>query len=156
MKTLAILAATALATAAVPAVAKAPGASIQAQQTIDPGTVVLAADGSELGRLEGSRTNADGEAEVVIRDSMGEKRAIPAAAVALHGEKLHATWSAAEFRSAPALVPMSGGLAVGASGTRGPRTDPDNRQTPADQPGFRLDDEDPTRLPAAEQQQAPR
>lgn len=157
MKTLPILAATALAAMAAPAVANVPAAAIQAQQTVEPGTVVMAADGSELGRLEGSRTNVGGVAEVVVRDADGQRRAIPTTAVTLHGDNLHTTWSADQFRSAPVLVPAAGVPAVGATGADGPRGDASELRSSTrigEGPGGTLV-EDPTRRTEVQQQQAP-
>lgn len=157
MKTLPILAATALAAMAAPVVAKVPATAIQAQQVVERGTVVLAADGSELGRLEGSRTNVDGVAQVVVRDADGQRRAIPTTAVILQGDNLLATWSAAQFRSAPVLIPATGVPAVGATGADGPHGDASQLRT-----GTHLDTragdtlvEDPTRRTEVDQQQAP-
>lgn len=157
MKTLTIIAATALTAIAAPAVAKAPAPAIQAQQVVEPGTVVLAADGSELGRLEGSRTNMDGDAEVVVRDADGHMRALPTTAVTVQGDSLRASWTPGQFRSAPVLVPVAGVSAVGASGNRGPRGDASQLRA-----STRLGEgpdgtliEDPTRRTEVQQQQAP-
>jgi hypothetical protein len=156
MKTLTIIAATAISAMAAPAIAKAPPAAIHTQQVVQPGTMVMAADGSELGRLEGSRTNTAGEAEVVIRGADGQRRAIPTTAVTLNGDELRATWTAAQFRSAPVLVPMAAATAVGSGANQGARPDPQDIQGRVNQPGPEEPVlEDPTRRPEIEQQQAP-
>ena len=138
--------------------ASPPPAAIQAQTVVvEPGTVVFAVDGSELGRLEGSRTNIDGVAEVVVRDADGQRRAIPTTAVTLRDDSLRATWTAAQFRSAPVLIPVAGVPAVGATGADGPHPDASQLRT-----GTHLDTrlgetllEDPTRRTEVDQQQAP-
>lgn len=142
---------------AAPAVASPPPAAIQDQTVVvEPGTVVLAVDGSELGRLEGSRTNMDGVAEVVVRDADGQMRAVPTTAVTLRDDGLYATWTAAQFRSAPVLIPTAG-PAVGATGADGPHPDASQLRT-----GTHLDTrlgetllEDPVRRTEVDQQQAP-
>lgn len=156
MKTLPILAATALASMAVPAIA-APAAPVaERQQVIQPGTVVWASDGSELGRLEGSRTSVDGEAQVVIRDTDGNRRAIPTTAVMLHGESLRATWSPSQFRSAPVLVPANAADAAGTGGIQGGRGDPSELRNAINEPGPETPVyADPTRRTEVQQQQAP-
>lgn len=157
MKTLTILAATALAALAAPAAAHAAASPIPVRQTVEPGAVVLAADGSELGRLEGSRTSADGVAQVVVRDADGQRRAIPTTAVTLHGDELRAMWTADQFWSAPVLVPAAGVAAVGTSGNRGPRGDASQLRSSTrlgEGPGGTLI-EDPTRRTEVQQQQAP-
>ena len=122
MKTFTILGATALAALASPAVAGVPDTDVQAAQAQtgpERGAMVRGADGAGLGRLEGRRTNADGVAEIVVRDADGQLRAIPAAAVMVHGEELHANWSQGQFRSAPALSPPTATGAIRAP-TRAP------------------------------------
>lgn len=158
MKTIAILAATAMAAATAPAVAKAPGAVFQAEapQVIEPGTMVVAADGSELGRLQGSRTNADGVAQVVIMDHAGDRRGIPATAVMLHDDQLHTTWTEAQFHAAPVLVPLAGAAAVASGGNQGPRADDDHLRDRLRMPNPDTAVlEDPTRRTVVEQQQVP-
>ena len=155
MKTFTILAATALAALACPAMAGAPetgGRAAQAQAGPQRGAMVRGADGAELGRLEGRRTNADGVAEIVVRDADGQLRAIPAAAVMIHGDYLHANWSERQFREAPALSPATaaGAPATGAGGNQGPDSSSDATRPATADPG-----QDATRPTPVESQQAP-
>ena len=155
MKTFTILAATALAALASPAVAGVPDTDVQAAQAQtgpERGAMVRGADGAGLGRLEGRRTNADGVAEIVVRDADGQLRAIPAAAVMVHGEELHANWSQGQFRSAPALSPptATGAPATGAGGNQGPDSSTDATRPATADPG-----QDATRPTPVESQQAP-
>lgn len=127
MKTFTILAATALVAAtATPVVSEISGPTPQAQAALQRGAVVRAADGVELGRLEGRRSN-DGTPEIVVRGPDGQMRGIPAALVTIDGDSLRAGWSESQFRAAPTLVPAAvGSAATGAGGNQNPnvRTDP--------------------------------
>lgn len=156
MKTFTILAISALATATATSVASAvpevPQA--QAQAALQPGAMVRAADGSELGRLEGRRAN-DGVAEIVVRGPDGQLRGIPAAAVRIDGEELRAAWSTDQFRAAPALVAAAvGAPATGAGGNLG--ADEASRNTSGDPTARPSEEElgqDATRPAPAQQNQ---
>ena len=160
MKTFTILAAAGLAAAAAaPAVSAVPATVIPsyAQDQAGPqrGAVVRGAGGAELGRLEGRRTN-DGVAEIIVRGPDGQMRAIPASAVMVHGEDLHATWSESQFQAAEVLVPVAavGAPATGAGGNQGPGPESDATRLPTADPD-RDELQDATRPTPVEQQQAP-
>ena len=160
MKTFTILAAAALAAATAPAVSAAPAtavsAHVQEQSGPQRGAVVRSAGGAELGRLEGRRTTADGAAEIVVRGEDGQMRAIPASAVMIHGDELHATWSEGQFRAAEILIPVASvaAPATGAGGNQGPGPESDTTRPRNDGPG-QDQPEDATRPTPVEQQQAP-
>lgn len=158
MKTFTILSAAALAAAvAAPAVsAAAPSEpAVQAQAGPQRGAVVRAADGTELGRLEGRRTNGDGVVEIVVRGADGQMRAIPAASVTLQGEELRASWSEGQFRAAQPLMPVNPAAApaTGAGGNQGPGPESDTTRAPSN-PG-QVEEQDVTRPTPVESQQAP-
>ena len=156
MKTFTILAAAALASAtATPVAAEFRESAQQVQPALQRGAVVRAADGSELGRLEGRRTN-DGVAEIVVRGPDGQMRGIPAAVVTIDGDELRAGWSASQFRNAPPLAPAMavGAPATGAGGNQGPDASSDTTRPAIDGPGQDVID-DPSRPTPVENQQAP-
>ena len=151
MKTFTILAATALVAAtATPVASKVAAPALQAQAALERGAVVRSADGAELGRLEGRRTN-DGVPEIVVRGADGQLRGIPAAAVTIDGAELRAGWSVAQFQGAPPLLPAAvGAPATGAGGNQGPDSSTDATRAPGQQPL-----QDATRPTPVENQQAP-
>lgn len=156
MKTFTILAAVGMAAASLaPAASAAPAPPAHAQEGPQQGAVVLSADGAELGRLEGRRSN-DGVAEIIVRGEDGRLRAIPASAASAHGDMLHTTWSRGQFAAAEVLLPVAAvaAPATGAGGNQGPGSETDATRAPADGPG-QEGQQDATRPTPVEQQQAP-
>ena len=148
MKSLAIISAVVLAASAAAPLALA-------QDGPGVGARVIASDGTTLGRLEGRRGQGD-RMELMVRGEDGAMRAIPAAAVTPHGDMLHASWTAAQFRAAQAIMtPGAPGNAGSGGGNQGPMPNQNTADPAGGQPSASGVQEDATRPATPEQTQAP-
>lgn len=94
---------------AAPALAQdtPPAASAQAETpasiTVQPGATVKGEGGVELGKLQGVRTNAEGQQELEVRGADGQLRAVPLGGLQQDGDGLIVAWSKAQFDAAAAI-----------------------------------------------------
>lgn len=75
--------------------------------SVAPGAEVRAADGANLGVLEGAGLDASGQQTLQIRGADGQLREAPIAGAQLDNGAVVLAWTEAEFQAAPAVTDSS-------------------------------------------------
>ena len=78
------------------------------QLTLQPGSVVRASTGAELGRLEGVRNGPTGQ-ELTVRGSDGQLRGVPIGGIRQDGDAIVVDFSSGAFMGAPVIADEGAG-----------------------------------------------